>query len=328
LSTQNNQDQTPSRFKLWLLPLPVLILISLYWFFIAPGTNSKLIRYDESSKQIEIPEWQESLKSSQSPEISELNYSRPSPDTPWVALIIDDFGPALKRSLVRGFLELPFDITLAVLPGNDRTEKVGRTAALNGKEIFIHLPMESIDSVFMNERDMIYTGMNSEAIARIIDRAVKELPDAVGVNNHMGSRATADSGLMTLFAHELKRQNLMFVDSWTVPYTFGLKVMKTAGVPALGRDIFLDFYEGTDRISEQLKKTISIARRRGWAIGIGHVKRETLNVLKKELSYWEDNRIKFVFVSDLIEVVVNNKVEENVLSTESFSNQKRKFDNE
>ncbi len=218
---------------------------------------------------------------------------------PKVAIIIDDFGPALLRRMVKGFVELPFDVTLAILPGNDKTIEVGKAAVEAGKSVFIHLPMQPIDSVCMDERDMVYVDMSTEEISIIFDRIMMELPSAVGVNNHMGSRATGDSSLMAILAEELKKRGLIFVDSRTAPNSCGLRCMRRRGVPALGRDIFLDFTEDPAVIRNQLAKAVRIAEKYGRSVAIGHARLSTLEILQADLPKYAEKGVKFVFVDEL-----------------------------
>ena len=238
----------------------------------------------------------------------------PSPENPWVAIIIDDFGPNWKSGLVDGFLDLPFDLTVSVLPGNRKTVSVGLRAVEKGKEVFIHLPMEPIDSVALKERDMVNVGIDQGGLYEILDRTINELPAAVGMNNHMGSKATTDANLMNIFAAALKSRGLMFVDSRTDPNTCALNAMNDAGVPALGRDIFLDFYYEDERITDQLTKLMHIAQRRGWSVGIGHVRSLTLKVLTRELLRWQDEGITFVTAGKLIETIRDSKYNEKTVA--------------
>ncbi len=224
-------------------------------------------------------------------------------NSPLIAIIIDDFGPGLNRNVIKGFIELPFDITLAIMPGNDLTVKTSESAMQAGKESMIHLPMEPIDSVAMDERDMVYCSMDSAEVVEILDRAQAELPYALGMNNHMGSKATSDSTLMAVFANLLSDRGLFFIDSRTTPNSCGLKTMRQQSVPSAGRDIFLDFTDDPKIIRQQIYKASRIAERRGWAIAIGHARRETLEVLKNELPILQSEGFTFVSASRLLEII-------------------------
>lgn len=221
-------------------------------------------------------------------------------DEPIVALIIDDFGPSLNRETIQGFLDLPFDITISIIPGNDRTVDIGKAAHEKGKDVFIHLPMEPKEVAAMDERDMVYANFDSSQLATVFNRINEELPQAVGLNNHMGSRAMADTLFIVKLARELKSRDLVFVDSRTGKEFFSLGIMHETGVNAIGRDVFLDIVMDTEKIETQLEKLIRIARKRGWAVGIGHVRKETLDVLQRNLPKYANEGVNFVFARDLI----------------------------
>jgi len=119
----------------------------------------------------------------------------------------------------------------------------------------------------------------------------------------MGSRATSDDRLMKMLAVELKERNLIFIDSRTVPNSRALPAMKIVGVPALGRDVFLDNYRDVENIQVQLQALLKVARRRGWAIGIGHSNRVNLEALTEAIPIIEESGVKFVTVSALVDGV-------------------------
>jgi polysaccharide deacetylase 2 family uncharacterized protein YibQ len=193
-----------------------------------------------------------------------------------LALIIDDFGPPGTARLAPAFLQMPFDLTISIIPGNPKSVAVHRLARAAGREVFIHLPMEPLVPQAMDEKHMVSAGVDSSDLAEIMARVTRELPGAAGLNNHMGSRATLDEGTMRLLAGELLPRGLVFVDSRTAEGSLGYQVMIAHGVPALWRDVFLDNDRDTSRIAGQLRQLVDLARRRGWALGIGHCCRETL----------------------------------------------------
>ena len=118
------------------------------------------------------------------------------------------------------------------------------------------------------------------------------------MNNHMGSRATADREVMTHIIEVCKRHGLFFLDSMTTPRSVVGETAARAGVPSISNDLFID-NEGEDR-RENMRKLISIARRRGYAVGITHVKRGTLEDLNWMAGEAAQAGVKFVSISDMI----------------------------
>lgn len=227
----------------------------------------------------------------------------PSPSRPWVAIIIDDFGPSGTVALVPGFAALPGEITLSIIPGNPGTAAVVRQADAAGQEYFVHLPMEPNHHTAMSERYMVMAGCDSAALADIMLQVAAEIPGAAGLNNHMGSYATADPNLMGRLAGELRRRSWVFVDSRTARQSAGYPVMSRMGLPALWRDVFLDNRRDPEHISAQLDELAALARRRGWAVGIGHACRETLEVLRRRIPELQRGGIRFVSAGLLVRTV-------------------------
>ncbi len=233
------------------------------------------------------------------PENGTRSDTRLFPDEALLVFIIDDFGPAWKQEIVNGFINFPADITLSIIPGNRTSKAVAKAATDAGKEVFIHLPMEPSERIATDERDMIWVKTEERELRTVVGRAIQDIPEAVGVNNHMGSRATSNSRLMKLLATELDRRKLIFVDSRTSERSQALRAMQEAGVNALGRDIFLDVEGDSATVAARIADTARIARKRGWAIAIGHVKGGTLAALRAALPKFEREGFKLVSAGEL-----------------------------
>jgi polysaccharide deacetylase 2 family uncharacterized protein YibQ len=235
------------------------------------------------------------------PEVKERQESplKVTTSSAYVAIVIDDFGPTWDAELIRGFTQFPAPLTISVIPGNRKSAEIARQADDAGKEVFIHMPMEPTERVALDERDMLWVKSTRAQIAHTLDRARHELPQAVGLNNHMGSRATADASLMELVAAEVRSRGLIFVDSRTSERSEALRMMEQAGVTALGRDVFLDIKPDSASVSNRLKDLSRIAHRRGLAIGIGHVRWGTLRALKAVLPVFKREGIRLITVSEL-----------------------------
>lgn len=234
--------------------------------------------------------------------------SRLIPDEALLVFIIDDFGPAWQQQIVDGFLKFPANITLSIIPGNSRSKSAAKAADESGKEVFIHLPMEPTERVAVNERDMVWVKSDSDELRKVLDRALSEIPNAVGLNNHMGSRATSNRRLMKLLGTELRRRSLYFVDSRTSEKSEALRAMQESGVDAIGRDVFLDVDGDSASVAARIAETARIARRRGWAVAIGHVKGGTLAALTAAAPNLERAGFTFVSAGELIERLLGNSV--------------------
>jgi polysaccharide deacetylase 2 family uncharacterized protein YibQ len=185
-----------------------------------------------------------------------------------MAIVIDDVGYSLEG--LREFLALPFPLAFSVLPDLPHSREAGRMIAEAGRELLVHLPMEP--SGGMNPGPgAVLTSQSDEEIRQLLERSLERLPQAVGLNNHMGSLATADRRVMGLVLGFLRAHGLFFLDSRTTPDTLGPQMAGPLGVRLLERTVFLDNENSAAYIEAALQHGVRAARLRGSAVLIGHV---------------------------------------------------------
>ena len=237
--------------------------------------------------------------------IEEPVFTQPATDiiqdaTKAIVLVIDDFGYR-NDSVSDRFLNLPVPLTCAVLPGHSQSASIAKKAIKSGKEVIIHMPMESSVSMTGEDEFKLKVGMTSEEIEWRLNEALKEIPEAIGINNHQGSKATTNGKVMGVVASVLKNKNKYFLDSRTSSKTVGEKTMRSVGVLTARRHIFLDNDLNIDNISKQLDKLVALSQKKGMAIGIGHVKANTLKVLEREIPILLERGFEFKFVSQVVD---------------------------
>jgi len=142
--------------------------------------------------------------------------------------------------------------------------------------------------------------MDETNIKNILEQDLKSVPPAKGISNHMGSKATQDLRTMEVIFKELKRKGLYFLDSFVSSKSVCSKLARKTNVPFVKRDIFLDNVPDSGYIKKQIMKLKMKAKFFGQAIGIGHDRRHTLEVLKEVMPSIEEEGYKFVFVSELV----------------------------
>ncbi|HEM46251.1 MAG TPA: divergent polysaccharide deacetylase family protein, partial [Alphaproteobacteria bacterium] len=217
---------------------------------------------------------------------------------PAVAIVVDDFGYRCD-TLVDDFLSVPVPITVTVIPGLRHSERVCRKAAAAGKEILCHLPMEPEKGAADDgEIPLVRVDMKDREIREIVSRALETVPGAAGMNNHMGSRATADRGVMRAVLAECRERGLFFIDSMTSARSVVAETAAEMGVPTAGNDLFIDNRGDDER--ENLRKLISLAKRRGGAVGIMHVRRSSLEHLRWFVEEAARQGIRFETASGMI----------------------------
>jgi hypothetical protein len=215
-----------------------------------------------------------------------------------LAIILDDLG--YDRAGADAVFTLPFPLTVAVLPHHARSAEIAEEAYLRGYQVLLHLPMESANGEAKAEPVELRTGQTPEEVTRALLGMLGSVPHVAGVNNHQGSRATADRRLMAALMPLLRERELFFIDSRTTGASVALDAARAAGVPAASRSIFLDDTPTRDFTLRQLEAAAAEAERRGSAIAIGHPYPSTLEVLQAALARLEARGIRLVYASELV----------------------------
>jgi uncharacterized protein len=219
-------------------------------------------------------------------------------NSPELAIIVDDLGydPAAARAV----FALPAKVSVAVLPNLPESPAIAEEAHRRGIEVLLHLPMESLGGQDAAEKIELRVGEPAAEVSKALDQMLLTVPHAVGVNNHQGSRATADAALMAALAAALRAHGLFFIDSRTSAATLALDAARRAGVPAAARNVFLDDDEQPAAVRRQLERAERLAREQGSCVAIGHPHGVTLDVLADALPEVEARGVKLVSASEII----------------------------
>ncbi len=217
-----------------------------------------------------------------------------------VALIVDDMGYSMDA--IYDILSLQEPITVAIIPFSPFGEQTAQIAHQNGLEILLHLPLESINNTEANNgyQGIISTDMSEQEIITEVENDLDQVPFISGVNNHMGSKVTANKTLMKIILQRLKQRNLFFVDSRTTGKSVAYDVALQLKIPAAKRQVFLDSELDEGAIKEKLIELFTLAKKRGEAVGICHPLPETLKVLKDYFHLAKEYDVKSVFISELV----------------------------
>lgn len=198
-----------------------------------------------------------------------------------IALVIDDVGDRLD--LGRRVAALPAPVTLAFLPHTPFAARLAREAHATGKEVMLHLPMESVAPRPLGPGG-VTLHMGEAQFRQTLEADIAAIPHVRGVNNHMGSLLTLHPGHMAWLMGELRsRGDLYFIDSRTTARSVAATMAREHGVPHLVRDVFLDTDPAPEQIEAQWARAVALARERGQAVVIGHPYPETIALLEREL---------------------------------------------
>ena len=217
-----------------------------------------------------------------------------------IVIIIDDFGYRDDK-VSEGFLLLDANLTFAVIPGHNNSKVFAAKAKQRGFEVIVHMPMESTTKTPGEKEYILTTSMTSTEIEKRVEQVIAEFPEAVGMNNHQGSKATADKRIMNIVSNILKRHGKYFIDSRTTAESVAGTPMRSRGIPTMRRHVFLDNENKKFKIREQLYKLADKAESKGLGVGIGHAKLNTFEVLKEEIPKLKEHGFKFQFASFAVE---------------------------
>lgn len=217
---------------------------------------------------------------------------------PRIAIVMDDFGYNMNN--LDNLFNIGEPVTLSILPDLAYSRRIAESASAHGYETILHLPLESHNKGVREEVDTIRSGMTKEEVLARLQKEIGSVSGCSGVSNHMGSKSTEDTALMTLIFGYLKRDNLYFFDSLTSQKSVCRNVAAATGLRYARRDVFLDNSNNSDYIKKQLQETKRIAVKRGRAIAVCHDRKNTVAVLAEVAPEMKREGIRFVKLSELV----------------------------
>ncbi|WP_196139914.1 divergent polysaccharide deacetylase family protein [Aliikangiella sp. G2MR2-5] len=227
---------------------------------------------------------------------------------PLISIVVDDLGD--NSIIARQLAQLPVPLTMAILPKTPHAYTIANLANENGHEVIMHQPMEAFSRPDLLGPGAIFSDMEEQEVLDTIIENAETIPHLVGLNNHMGSLLTQDIKKMNQVMQTVKARNWYFLDSKTNKESQAESIASKWGVPAVGRDIFLDHHTQSEKIElekillRRLEQAKNIAHQYGKVVVICHPYPETFSFLAKKLPELKSN-FNFVKISELID---NKKV--------------------
>jgi polysaccharide deacetylase 2 family uncharacterized protein YibQ len=221
-----------------------------------------------------------------------------APQKAYLSLIIDDLGQSLPRD--RRVLALPGPVTTAIMPDTPHATEFAREAHRAGKVVILHMPMDPATGPFAWHPELPI-----EELEKRLNAAFKRVPYTAGINNHMGSRMTAQPAAMAWLMADLQRRHKFFVDSRTSAQTVAAQQAQKIDLASVSRDVFLDDERTEAAIFTQLQTAINLAHKQGSAVMIGHPYPQTLAVLERELPKLKAQGIEWIDIRQMISVRSN-----------------------
>ncbi|MCS7458757.1 divergent polysaccharide deacetylase family protein [Paenibacillus doosanensis] len=219
-----------------------------------------------------------------------------------IAVVIDDMGNDMAGT--KEMMELPIPFTVAVMPFLPTTKRDAEWAHQLGHDVLLHMPMEPVKGKkSWLGPGAITTDLSDDEIRRRMLAAIEEVPFAVGINNHMGSKVTADPRVMRIVLEVCKEKHLFYLDSKTTSKSVVQQTAKEVGVRTLENNIFMDDVYTRDHIAKQALKVQKYVDGHDTTVVIGHVGppgKYTASVLKESVPSLQQ-RAQFVKVSQLVQ---------------------------
>lgn len=213
-----------------------------------------------------------------------------------LAIVIDDAGRDLDSQHIYEQMGIP--LTLAVMPDQIHTRDAALSWRAHGLPVILHQPMESVSGIGM-EPKVILTSMSDATIRQMLRDSLSQLPEAIGINNHQGSKATIDARTMDIVMNELHHRGLFFFDSHTNSTTAADKAAKTYGVPYVRNDLFVDNSASVSDICAMIQEGADRAKKKGTYIIIGHCRPHTAEAFRQMVPKLKAQGIEFVYLSSL-----------------------------
>lgn len=219
-----------------------------------------------------------------------------------IAIVIDDFG--IDNPGTQQMLELGVPITAAIMPNLMYSEKEAELLHKLGYEMIIHMPIEAKSGrpEWLGP-GALTTNLSPQELRARIDHSLEQIPYAVGISNHMGSKGTENPKVVAAIVEKAKEHNLLILDSKTSEATLLAREAQKAGVTSGTRDVFLDNSADLNSIKKQIRLLMAKAKESGKAIGIGHVGPQgpnTARAIREMLPEMSAQGIRIVPLSELL----------------------------
>ncbi len=216
-----------------------------------------------------------------------------------MAIIIDDFG--YNQESIAAFAALNRPITFAVIPYRPFSNEAAAKGLSSGNQVILHLPMEPLSQSAQSEKLTVSVNMSNEEIQKMVKQAIQSVPGIIGVNNHQGSRATADRRVMEDVLAVLKENHLFFVDSRTNSQSIAAETARQMGIRTGENELFLDNTDEVSAVKAKLRTAQEMAIKHRTVTVIGHARMNTAVAVKEMIPELESQGIQLVFVSQLLQ---------------------------
>lgn len=220
---------------------------------------------------------------------------------PQVALIFDDLGESLSE--LKELYSLGIPMTVSVIPNLKFSKNIAHIASRCGFSVFIHLPLAPNKETYFSTDKYRFIGsdLSQREIRSLLRKYLNSIRIAIGVNNHMGSKATRNKEVMKIVLGEVKKKGLIFVDSKTSPESIAYAQARSQGLICGYNEAFLDPVDTKEIIKKQMDKIIDKAKKKGRIIAIAHPRKNTIEFLRENLTSIKE-KVEFITIKDYFDL--------------------------
>ena len=186
-----------------------------------------------------------------------------------LVFVIDDAGHNLTQ--LEPFLELPFPVTIAVLPMLSYSVQAAQLTKQHGKELILHQPMQAQKASIDPGPGAIKPIMTPEEAAAVVRQNITAVGSVSGINNHEGSLITENAEIMKAVLKVCTEKDIYYLDSRTTSNSVVKTAAQNLSVKIWERSVFLDNSQDKNDITQSVRYGMELAERNGIAIMIGHV---------------------------------------------------------
>lgn len=217
-----------------------------------------------------------------------------------LSILIDDVGMNTQTADLFGEIKKP--VSFATIPFLPKSNEATKKLRSYGFEVMLHMPMAgSNDQLNSKTEGIVMPEMTKEEVYKRFDKAIGDVGELKGFNNHMGSRFTEDAFQMKTLLKYAKDKNMYYVDSKTTSKSKGYSTAKDLGVPTYYCSKFLDNSKDVEDIKKEIKSAVEMTKKNGKLLVIGHYHKNMAVALKSMVNYIENEGVELVYVREVLE---------------------------
>jgi len=188
---------------------------------------------------------------------------------------------------------------LGIFPHMRYSAAIARAAAAHGLIPILHLPMEPRNPLDLGPvTGTVWVRMIDAQIARVVEDDLASVPGVVGVNNHAGSRATADPRVVDAVLQVVKARGLWFQENRETPGSAVPEIARRLGMRTLVVTTYLDIPPAD--IDAKVRALIATAVRRGGAVAAAHITTGAPQAIRRHMPEFRRAGITFVPVTEFL----------------------------